>query len=212
MEPLHSLAMRHAPPQVLFLDYTGTSTLAMPLQTYKNYHFLLFFISLNSILVEVRTVCLSSFKAKASNFRHRNGDASLQSDEETFTSFWVSLSLSLGKLTSLATTTGLVFWKRRRPFTTQLPGTIATSMIFVNQSRFLTDIIDTEKMSVAELEKRMRSIGKRYGFGWFSGRDGQMHVGVDEEALQGSYRYREGLEAMNMRRQPWNAFGENGYL
>ncbi|KAH7411523.1 hypothetical protein BKA64DRAFT_595431 [Cadophora sp. MPI-SDFR-AT-0126] len=208
MEPLYILAMRHARPGVLFLDYTGTSTLAIPFQTLRNRHFLLFTISLNSILVEVLTVCLSSFKAKASNFRHRNGIASLQSDEETFTSFWASLGLSLGILTTLACTAGLVFWKRRRPFCTQLPGTIATSMILMHQSRFLSDMDGTERMTVAELQKKMEMIHKRYGLGWFQGRDGQTHAGIDEEELLASYTVGVDRQGQARVQRPWETSWE----
>jgi len=193
MEPFHTLSLRHAPSRVLFLDYTGTSTIAMPFKAAQNWHWLLFFISINSILVEVLTVCLSSFKAQASNFRHRDGSGGTAgpSEEETFTSFWVSLGLSIFILTTLGITAAIICWRRRHPFMAQLPGTIATSMIMMHQSKFIYDMVGTEKMTVKMLEKKLSGLYKTYGFGWMIGRDGERHVGVDEEELLATYKYME---------------------
>jgi hypothetical protein len=134
MEPFHALSRRHASYRILFLDYTGTSSLVVLFKSLRNNHVLLFLVSFNSILVEVLTVCLSSFKALVSNFRHRSNVkiTSAVGDEETFTSFWVSFILSLFILLSLVVITALVCLYRRHPIMAQAPGTIAASLVIIH--------------------------------------------------------------------------------
>jgi hypothetical protein len=189
MEPFHALSRRHASYQILFLDYTGASSLVVPFKPLRNNHVWLFLVSFNSILVEVLTVCLSLFKALASNFRHRSDVkiASAAGDEETFMSFWVSFILSLFILLSLVVTTALVCLNRRHLIMAQVPGTIAASLVVMNQSKFLYDMVGTEKMNIAQVHERLSKTGKTFGYGWFRGRDGEAHLGVDEEELLAGY-------------------------
>jgi hypothetical protein len=36
--------------------------------------------------------------------------------------------------------------------------------------------------------RRLEGFGKTYGLGWFQGRDGQSHCGVDEEELLSGFK------------------------
>jgi hypothetical protein len=53
----------------------------------------------------------------------------------------------------------------------------------------LYDFVDTEKKNSKEMERHLANIGKTYGLGWFTGRDGQFHCGIDEEPLKDSYKF-----------------------
>lgn len=53
----------------------------------------------------------------------------------------------------------------------------------------LYDFVGTEKLNNREMEERLVGIGKKYGLGWFKGRDGEIHCGVDEEELTGNYKH-----------------------
>jgi archaellum biogenesis protein FlaJ (TadC family) len=134
MEPFHALSCRHASYRILFLNYTRTSSLVVPFKSLRNNYMLLFLDSFNSILVEVLTVYLSSFKAPESNFRHQSNVkiASAVGDEEMFTSFWVSFILSLFILLSLVIITALLYLNRRRPIMAQILGTIAASLVMMH--------------------------------------------------------------------------------
>lgn len=53
----------------------------------------------------------------------------------------------------------------------------------------LYDFVGSEKLANGEMEEMLLRKGKRYGLGWFKGRDGELHCGVDEEDLVGAYRH-----------------------
>jgi len=48
MEPFHTLSRRHASHRILFLDYTGTSSLVVPFKSLRNNNMLLFLVSLTA--------------------------------------------------------------------------------------------------------------------------------------------------------------------
>jgi hypothetical protein len=62
----------------------------------------------------------------------------------------------------------------------------------------LYDFVGTEKMNNDEMVKRLVGIKKTYGLGWFTGRDGELHCGVDEEELVSNYRHGEDTRKANM--------------
>ena len=70
----------------------------------------------------------------------------------------------------------------------------------------LYDFVGTEKMNNDEMVERLMGIGKRYGLGWFNGRDGELHCGVDEEELLGSYKYGYNAREATM---PWTTNWEH---
>ncbi|KUJ15092.1 uncharacterized protein LY89DRAFT_720488 [Mollisia scopiformis] len=188
VEPYYILSARHAKAQVLLLDYTGTTTIEMPFKALSDRRFLLLGISINSLLVEVLTVCMSSFKVKGTNFEHHNVDAisNPPTSEETFNSFWISFILAIVILNSLSVFCSIVWLNRRRRFLSQLPGTLATSLILIYQNKFLFDLVGTERLNMEEMEHRLVTSGKKFGLGWFRGRDGELHFGIDEEELSAS--------------------------
>lgn len=53
----------------------------------------------------------------------------------------------------------------------------------------LYDFVGTEKMNNDEMVAKLATVGKTYGLGWFMGRDGEMHCGVDEEELVSGYKH-----------------------
>jgi hypothetical protein len=53
----------------------------------------------------------------------------------------------------------------------------------------LTDFIDTETLNNKQMEQRLMGLGKRYGLGWFRGRDGQIHCAIDEEPMRSAYTH-----------------------
>jgi hypothetical protein len=102
----------------------------------------------------------------------------------------------------------MVFFGRRHPFLPRQPNTIASVLAFIHQSKMLYDFVGTTKMGSTEtarhLETKRDADGKRktYGLGWFKGRDGQEHLGVDEEELIGNYKHGR---RFHMGNQPWNS-------
>ncbi|KAG0652600.1 hypothetical protein D0Z07_0178 [Hyphodiscus hymeniophilus] len=213
IEPFYILSKRHASPKVLTLDYTAMAFGWMPIQAFLNGHVLVGLVGFGSVLAEVLTVCATSFgNVSGSDFAtkppHIRGDPQAPSDpgtdvdagEETYASFWVSFVLALTILSLLCLVAGLVYARRRHPFLPRQPNTIASILAFIHQSKMLYDFVGTEKMNNDEMVKRLVGTGKMYGLGWFVGRDGAMHCGVDEEELTSSYKHGDDQRKATM---PW---------
>lgn len=207
IEPFYILSKRHASPKVLTLDYTSMAFGWMPLQAFFNGHVLVGLVGVGSMLAEVLTVCSSSFgNVSGLDFLRKFGnDDGHKSDsyagEETDASFWVSFVLALAILTFLCSVAGLVYSRRRHPFLPRQPNTIASVLAFIHQSKMLYDFVGTEKKNNDEMVRHLVGIKKTYGLGWFAGRDGEMHCGVDEEELVSSYKHGEDASKASM---PWD--------
>ncbi|KAJ4286498.1 hypothetical protein N0V90_013198 [Kalmusia sp. IMI 367209] len=191
-EPYYHLVRRNAKPNVLTVDYTGTVSFALPFKALKERHHTLALVSTNSIFLEILTVCLSSFSAKGTHFMHRKSTAPaaniLEGDAETFRSFWISLVLSLLILLSLCATAIFVHVQRSDVSLPRKPGSLAFVLLVTHQSKALINFVDTERLSDRQREMHLKKLDKRYGFGWYMGRDGNMHCGIDEEPLYCNYK------------------------
>jgi hypothetical protein len=221
MEPFYILSKRHASPKVLTLDYTAMAFGYMPIRALLNGHMLVFFVGLGSVLAEVLTICASSFgnvngtdfvepkPVKRSIFMllftRDDDDSHHSTGEETFLSFWISFGLALAILTFLCLVATIVYMRRRQPFLPRQPNTISSVLAYIHQSKMLSDFEDTEKMNNDDMVKKLGKIGKSYGLGWFTGRDGQMHCGVDQEELSSNYKHGQNAKLTN---QPWNSHWE----
>lgn len=215
IEPFYILSKRHASPKVLTLDYTAMAFGWMPIRAFLNGHILVGLVGLGSVLAEVLTVCATSFGSvsgadfakppkpthpQAMFIRLHDKGSGINAGEETYASFWASFILALSILTFLCLVASFVFARRRHPFLPRQPNTIASVLAFIHQSKMLYDFVGTEKMNNDEMVKRIVGIGKTYGLGWFSGRDGLMHCGVDEEELASNYKHGDDARKASM---PW---------
>jgi len=195
IEPFYILSRRHASPKVLTLDYTSMAFGWMPIQAFLNGHVLVGLVGVGSVLAEVLTVCSSSFGNIsgidfARKLTHDNEHADgTDAGEETVASFWVSFVLTLTILIFLCSVAGFVYSRRRHPFLPRQPNTIASVLAFIHQSKMLYDFVGTERKNNDEMVKHLVGIKKTYGLGWFAGRDGEMHCGVDQEELVSSYKH-----------------------
>ncbi|KAF1959497.1 hypothetical protein CC80DRAFT_489628 [Byssothecium circinans] len=197
-EPFVILARGQAPAKVLTLDYTGTNPIFLPFQAFINKHYLVALVGLGSILSEVLTVCVSGFSVDGTKFiaghsgeDTKDGDDALDraNTEETFTSFWTSFVLSIAILMFLITLAITVYLKRSHKFMPRQVGTMASVLAFIHQSKMLVNFVDTEELTSSQMTKHLERKGKTYGLGWFSGRDGDDHCGIDEEPLLAPYKY-----------------------
>lgn len=194
IEPFYLLSRRAAPARTLTLDYTGTMPGVICVKAWLNKHYLVALVGLCSLLTEVLTVCVSSFDVDGSKFLSGTTDTSSDpngqdNSQETFRSFWISFALSTAILILLMAVAALVYLRRRHKFLPREPGTIASVLAFIHQSRMLVDFVGTEMMNSRQMTRYLEGIGKTYGLGWFSGRDGDDHCGVDEEPLLSDYKY-----------------------
>lgn len=228
MEPYYILSNRHASPKTLCLDYTALPFGWMPIRALLNGHWLVFFVGFGTVMAELLTILVTSLatvegrafieilqpnKTKNSqgsngddirmmNFFHRDNDSqpSIDAGIETISSFFTTLAVSIFILAYMAIIASIVFFRRRHPFLPRLPNTIASVLAFIHQSKMLYDFTGTEKLNNAQMAKRLESYKKTYGLGWFEGRDGQTHCGVDQEELSGNYRH--GMNYGNINK-PW---------
>lgn len=196
LEPFYILANRRAPAKTLTLDYTGTNPIYLPFKALKNRHYLVAIVGVGSILAEILTVCVSSFSVDGKKFIPGHGKDDDDKEEnnryntdETFRSFWISFALVLGILLTLILIASLVYARRSHKFMPRQIGTMASVLAFIHQSKMLVHFIDTERLDSVAMEKHLTQSGKSYGLGWFSGRDGDDHLGIDEEPLLAEYKY-----------------------
>lgn len=212
MEPYFQLSRRrHAPPATLTLDYLALPAFAgVAVRALRNRHWLVAAVAVGSVLTELLTVLVSSLatvEGRAFTFAGGGSSGSGSSSgegsdagEETVHSFFASLGLATAILLYMAGVTGVVYVRRRVPFVPRLPNTIASVLAFIHQSKMLYDFVGTEKYSHARMVGFLTDTGKTYGLGWFEGRDGRVHCGVDEEELRNSYRHGVDYSRSNL---PW---------
>lgn len=191
LEPFYILSKRHASPKVLTLDYTSMAFGWMPISAFLNGHVLVGLVGMGSVLAEILTVCITSFGAVAGqDFTSGSSTGnSVAGGEETLTSFWTSFALSMAILTYLCVVATVALCRRRHQFLPRQPSTISSVLAYIHQSKMLYDFVGTEKMSNQQMDERLGKINKTYGLGWFTGRDGQRHCGVDQEELLASYAH-----------------------
>lgn len=197
MEPYYILSRRHAPSKTLTLDYTALPFGYMPFRALMNGHVLVFLVGFGSVMFEFLTILVTGLatvdgrdflKDYSTDPDHPDKWKGVNSGQETVQSFNVSLGISLFMLLYMAVITTVVFFRRRHPFLPRQPNTIASVLAYIHQSKMLWNFVGTNKMAHSERIKKLDD-GKTYGLGWFSGRDGQTHCGVDEEELISSYKH-----------------------
>jgi hypothetical protein len=197
LEPFLILSRRNAPGKTLTLDYSGTNPIFLPVQALLNKHYIVALVGFGGILTEVLTVCIASLSVDGRRFIPGNSadhdedpeDDSRQNTDETFRSFWVSLSLVMGILIMLVCVACLVYVRRSHKFMPRQIGTIASILAFIHQSKMLVTFVDTETFDSTRMTQHLEKQGKKYALGWFRGRDGEDHCGIDEEPIWANYEY-----------------------
>ncbi|KAH8670870.1 hypothetical protein BX600DRAFT_509605 [Xylariales sp. PMI_506] len=216
MEPYYILSKRHAPPKILTLDYTAMPFAWVAVRGLLNRHWLVFLVGFGTVLTETLTIFVTSLatvegKDFINEVRQAQQDPNLpisgedsngfNSGQETVRSFVVSLGFTAFILVYMFIVATMVFVRRRHPFLPRQPNTIASILAFMHQSKMLYDFVGTAKFTNAQMVHKLEDIGKTYGLGWFVGRDGQTHCGVDEEELTGNYKH--GIDYSQGNR-PWD--------
>ncbi|PTB69741.1 hypothetical protein BBK36DRAFT_1188316 [Trichoderma citrinoviride] len=205
MEPYYILSRRHAPANTLLLDYTALPFGYMPLRALLNGHLLVFSVGFGSVMAEFLTVLVAGLATVDGHdfllvYSDEDQTWEINSGTETVKSFYVSVALSLFILLYMMAVALVVFLRRRHPFLPRQPNTIASVLAYIHQSKMLYDFVGTEKFSSAQVRQRLGE-DKTYGLGWFVGRDGQKHCGVDQEELISNYKH--GI-SLKQGTQPWN--------
>ncbi|CRG92554.1 hypothetical protein PISL3812_09616 [Talaromyces islandicus] len=172
LEPYFALSRGNARPEkTLTLDYQGTPYGVVAFQAIFNRHYMVALAGLGSVLSDVLTVTASS----------------LSMQDETAKSFTVSCVLSTTVTFFLLCSAALIWFHRRHAFLPRQPSTIASVLAFIHQSRMLDDFVNTERFSNDKMRTMLMGRNKRYGLGWFRGRDGKPHCGIDEEPMLSKY-------------------------
>lgn len=202
LQPFYLLSKRNAPAKTLTLDYAGTNPLFLPIIALLNRHWLVAAVAFGSILGEVLTVCVSAINVDGTRFvpgnGHDNDDVQDEKDrhnqDQSFRSFWISLLLSFLILFYLLSIACLTYKRRHHKFMPRQIGTIASVLAMIYQSKMLLDFVGTETLTSSQMTKHLEKRGKTYALGWFSGRDGDDHLGIDEEPILKEYVYGENWE------------------
>ncbi|KAK6854536.1 hypothetical protein PG995_009629 [Apiospora arundinis] len=217
MEPYYILSKRHAPAKTLTLDYTAMPFAWVALAAFVNRHWMVFLVGFGTVLAETLTILMTSLATvsgrdflEQASLDHDSNDSprnlrragnKINAGQETVVSFTVSLTLTCFILVYMFVVATIVFVRRRHPFLPRQPNTISSVLAFMHQSKMLYDFVGTAKFTNAQMVQRLEGLGKTYGLGWFEGRDGQTHCGVDEEELTGSYKH--GID-YSRGNKPWD--------
>ncbi|KAK8142623.1 hypothetical protein G3M48_008500 [Beauveria asiatica] len=222
MEPYYILSKRHAPSKILTLDYTALPFGYLPLRALANGHLVMFFVGFGSILAEFLTVLVTGLTTSdgqgfvkayvsegsdavfSSSSARIDNVTSIYAGQDTFASFSVSFGLVMFVLLYMLVVAVIVFARRRHPFLPRQPNTIASVLAFIHQSKMLYNFVGTAKLNSAQMARRLKEgagAQTTYGLGWFEGRDGQTHCGVDQEELMSGYKH--GVD-YSMGNKPWN--------
>ncbi len=215
LEPFYWLSLRHAPPETLTLDYTGTIPGWIIVKAILNGHYLVALVGTGKVLCEILTVCVSSFSVDGKHFVPTSGDGVLSEETdadpgnrfnsgETYKSFWVSFVLCEAILISLCLIATLTYARRRKKFLPRAPGTIASVLAYIHQSRMLTDFVGTELLDARAMTSHLKKLGKTYALGWFIGRDNQDHCGIDAEPITARYQHGVDFSKGRVRQPDWN--------
>ncbi|KAH7026415.1 LOW QUALITY PROTEIN: uncharacterized protein B0I36DRAFT_376186 [Microdochium trichocladiopsis] len=205
MEPYYILSKRHAPARTLTLDYTAMPFAVVAFRALFNRHWIVFLVGWGTVMTEGLTIFATSLATIDGQAFLRLASASEQGDsldsdkggfiheglsgQETVMSFLITLGCTFFILLYMSIVATVVFVRRRHPFLPRQPNTIASVLAFMHQSKMLYDFVGTAKLSNKGMLRKLESLGKTYGLGWFDGRDGQTHCGVDEEELTGNYKH-----------------------
>jgi hypothetical protein len=209
MEPYYILSLRHAHSKTLTLDYTALPFGYMPLRALMNGHIIMFMVGFGTIMAEFLTVLVTGLAVADGRQFLRFFEQGLAEEEEfdvinagqeTPLSFYLSLGLTIFILVYMLVAAAVVFLRRRHPFLPRQPNTIASVLAFIHQSKMLYHFVGTAKLTTTQMMQKLDD-GTTYGLGWFVGRDGQTHCGVDAEELVSNYKH--GLD-VSKRNEPWN--------
>ena len=78
-----------------------------------------------------------------------------------------------------ALASAIILTARPKRFLPRLPDTLAAEIGFFYASEALKDTAGTAHMSSAMRERHLAKLGWEYGYGWFTGKDGRLHLGVE---------------------------------
>ena len=208
MEPYYILSRRHAPSKILALDYTALPFGYLPIKALLNWHPIVFLVGFGTVMAEYLTILVSglatvdgrSFLSEDMAGNKGGVGHPLASGQETRTSFYLSFAACMFILAYMFVVSSIVFVRRRHPFLPRQPNTIASILAFIHQSKMVWKFVSTSKLTTQEVVEKLDE-GTTYGLGWFRGRDGQTHCGIDQEELISDYKHGLNVGEQN---QPWN--------
>ena len=77
----------------------------------------------------------------------------------------------------------VMIFRRQRYAGPRMPISIGSLIPWIAHSTMLGDFKDTQHLSSDLRDEYLDSLGKKYGFGWFYGTDGKLHLGLEQEPL-----------------------------
>ena len=81
----------------------------------------------------------------------------------------------------------VMLFRRHRYSGPRMPISLGSLIPWIAQSKMLMDFEGTHHLSSDLQDEYLESLGKKYGFGWFCGRDGKLRLGIEQEPLLNRY-------------------------
>ncbi|KAF8248645.1 hypothetical protein K440DRAFT_678850 [Wilcoxina mikolae CBS 423.85] len=175
LEVFRKLSRRHQSPETTILvDYTASIFLVTEVRALLRGDLYMAFIGFVGVLIEALVVVLPGIPFEPS-----------QTEQGYEVATWLSVSVLILVLFAVV----LVFSRRRSACMPRLPYSIATVMVYLYAARMLKDFVGLSVLDRKERDEKIVGLGKTYGFGWTTGEDGKVRVGVDVEELDYAYKY-----------------------
>ena len=189
MEPYFILCRRMAPPETLNLEYACLPTCVALFRSIRNKHFILASVLASTIFVQLLPVFLSVAAACLPILKYPMTEISDSLPAQvTKATTWTFIGVAFGMLTFMMIVLVILSLARGRAVLPRQPSTIASVLGFIHQSNMLEDFAMTTSMSRAKRMKFTAGQRKTFGYGWFKGRDGESHCGIDEEPLLANFK------------------------
>ena len=106
------------------------------------------------------------------------------SPTQTWKDFQISTWISVGALFGAFLAVIAVMMRRRRLSMPRLPYSIAAIISYLYAAHMLDNFVGLSMWPTGERNEEIQKLGKTYGFGWTTGADGVLRIGVDQEELK----------------------------
>jgi Protein of unknown function (DUF3433) len=168
LAPYMRLQKLDAPPTPTILLRKHTTALTSFIPMLRNRHFIAASVAFTAILSEFLVITLSGLPYRPGQLRSE---------------FLFCAISSLVILIAMLVIVGTVnIWRCFLPPLPRKPDSVAAVMTYVCQSHMIADFEGLERIKVSERDKKIRTLGKKYGYGLRPGADGEKRWAVDEMA------------------------------
>jgi hypothetical protein len=189
LEPYCLIARGNADSMALSMDYRGTPYLWLPVKALISRNFVLMFMGVGSILIDILTFLMADYAGLVPAYDVTRASSNKITSSAAIIVFLMIVAAVVYHRYHFS---GL---KRKHPFLPRQPNSIASIIAFIHESKLLKDLKGTQRSTTREIKQKLQ--GKKYSLGWFLGPVGsvrkqeRVYCAIDEEPRLGKYIHRD---------------------